>query len=133
MCSALPRKAAIIAASIMGANVDAHDAYLYFDKSENELLGTGAIRPSVVNAYMIDQGFYPESSDFNMIPNGTYITYYNWKKDGETGWHYQCFTANEDKLITCYNEYKLDDMDYNTYRYENNIFRVIGLAYYTNN
>ena len=116
----------------MGADVDAHDAYLYFDKSEYELLGTGAISPFAVSGYLKDQGLNSLYTKWDMVPNGTYITCYVWSDGKGMGCHYQCFSTNENSLISGYNPHKGDNLDYNSYSNKNFIAISLGTRFISN-
>jgi RHS repeat-associated protein len=101
--------AAIIAASKLDAKIDVHDAYLYFNKPENELFDTGAFHPAAVSGYLMEQGYYPEGGSYDMEADSVYITYFAWKSDisGVTykGWHYMCLTTDANGDITGYNRH----------------------------
>ncbi|MGI6161076.1 MAG: RHS repeat-associated core domain-containing protein [Christensenellales bacterium] len=101
--------AAVITASALGSDIDAHDAYMYFNRQGNQILKTGAIRPSVISNYLLDQGYYSSVADpTNMAADSVFITYYAWKLTDSDGtmqkdWHYISLVTDPSGGITGYN------------------------------
>ena len=94
--------AATNVASMLGADVDIDEALKYFNQPQNEFLGTGAIKPSVVREYLTNKG-YSARYDAMASPNGTFIGCYIWVKNWQVGGHYVACTTDDQGRITPYN------------------------------
>ena len=100
--------AAIIADSMLGGDVDVHDAYLYFNQPQNEIFGQSAISPFSIHRYLYDRGYEVNMFDPDPLPNSVYIACYHWaNKEGEN-WHYIAYGTDENGRITPYNAVKKD-------------------------